>query len=297
MRLPEGLTRNLTRQVLQVKKQSPHIFFAAGVVGAVGSAVLACKATLKLEAVLDEVKADIEHVKSAQVEVAGEPISDTERNRVLGVKYARGSLKVARLYAPAAGLGLASIGLLTGSHIQLVRRNSALTAAFTAVAKAYDDYRQRVRNEVGPEKEQEIYHGIETQEIVTSNDGKTAIAKVINPNARSPYARVFDEDALHWKKNAELNMYFLNCQQEYANNKLRVYGVVLLNDVYDMLGFERTRQGALVGWVRNDDDDRCEGDGYIDFHIHTLDNAQFINDLEPRVLLDFNVDGIVYDKI
>lgn len=292
MKLPDGVTRRLAKQVLLAKKNSPHIFFAAGIVGAVGSTVLACKATLKLEEVLDEVKADVERVKAADVEVVGVPISDTERNRVLAVKYARGGFKVAKLYAPAAGLGLASIGLLTGSHIQLVRRNATLTAAFTGLAKAYEEYRGRVREEVGEEKEKELYHGVTTTEELI--DGKKRLVKSLEGSNRSPYARLFDSRSILHKDNAELNRYFLECQQEYANNKLRVYGVVLLNDVYDMLGFERTRQGAIVGWVRNDDDDRCEGDGYIDFNMHEVNTP---DSFEHRVLLDFNVDGIVYDKI
>lgn len=295
MRLPEGVTRSLTKQVLLAKKNSPHIFFAGGIVAGVGATVLACKATLKLEKVLDEVKADIEHVKNTDVEVAGEPISDTERNRVLAVKYARGGFKVARLYAPAAGLGLASIGLLTGSHVQLVRRNATLTAAFAMVSKAYEDYRARVRKEMGEEKELELYRGIETS--VEKVNGKTTTVKTLNPGGRSQFGRIFDEVSPYWKKNPELNMYFLKCQEDYANLKLRVNGVVLLNDVYDMLGFERTSLGAIVGWVRNDDDDRCEGDGYISFNVFDMSNAQFVNNHEPRVLLDFNVDGIVYDKI
>lgn len=282
--------------VLKAKKNSPHIFFAAGVVGAVGSTILACKATLKLEAVLDEIHGEVEHVKNADVEVAGVPISDQERNRVLGVKYARGALKVGKLYAPAAILGAASVGLLTGSHIQLVRRNSTVTAALAMVSKAFDDYRDRNRAIVGEEKELDIYRGITTE--VQEIDGKNTKVQVVSVDGRSPWARIFDESSIFWKRNAELNLMFLRCQQEYLNHKLQVNGVVLLNDAYEALGFDRTRQGAIMGWTRHDRNGKGEGAGFIDFGIYDLSNGRFVNGMEHSVLLDFNVNpGTVYQEI
>lgn len=294
--VPDGLARTAAISVLKAKKNSPHIFFAAGVVGAVGSAVLACKATLKLEAVLDEVHADVERVKNTDVEIEGVKISDQERNRVLAVKYSRGALKVAKLYAPAAVLGAASVGLLTGSHIQLVRRNSTVTAALAMASKAFDDYRGRIREAIGEEKELDVYRGISTE--IQEIDGKQTKVQVIDKDGRSPWARIFDESSIFWKRNAELNLMFLRCQQEYLNHKLQVNGVVLLNDAYEALGFDRTRQGAIMGWTKHDRNGNGAGAGFIDFGIYDLGNGRFVNGMEHSVLLDFNVNpGTVYQEI
>ena len=46
----------------QLKKHSPEILVVAGVVGTVASAVLACKATLKVDKVLDETKEKMDKV-------------------------------------------------------------------------------------------------------------------------------------------------------------------------------------------------------------------------------------------
>lgn len=108
----------------------------------------------------------------------------------------------------------------------------------------------------------------------------------------SIYGRWFDEGSLNWQKNTEMNHIFLECQQRYANNKLQAKGHMFLNEVYDALGLERSQAGAVVGWVINGD-----GDGYIDFGMYEPGSNLFINNIEPRILLDFNVDGVVYDKI
>jgi len=269
------------------KKNSPHIFFAAGVAGVVGGTVLACKATLKLEKTLDEIQADIEKVKSTTLE-----ISDQERNRLLALKYGRGGIKLVKLYTPAIIVGGASIGLLAGSHVQLTRRNSALSATLALVSKSFDDYRERVRAEVGEERENDLYRCMEDNEIEV--DGKKHKLKTISPKGLSPYARCFDAvNSKEWQPNSELNRMFIQCQQNYANHKLQAYGVVMLNDVYDSLGMDRTSAGAVVGWVLNGD-----GDGYVDFGMFTRpEGIPFVLGDEYDVWLDFNVDGEVFRLI
>lgn len=285
--IPESVTRNFGRKVLVAKKNSPHIFFAAGVVGFAGTVVLACKATTKLEQTLDEIHEEIKEVKDKSQTPT---IDDKEHFKDLGYVYGKSAAKLTRLYGPSIILGVASVGALTGSHVQLTRRNSALTATLAALTKAYDDYRVRVADEIGAEKELDIYRGV-TEETIEDENKKKQVVKVVNPNALSEYARIFDEACPDFKKNAEMNRIFLTAQQNYFNQLLRARGHVFLNEVYDALGFERSKAGQVVGWVINGD-----GDDYVDFGMFEARCADFINGHEPRVILDFNVDGIVYDK-
>ncbi len=69
-----------------------------------------------------------------------------------------------------------------------------------------------------------------------------------------------------------------------------------MNEVYDALGFERTREGAVVGWVMDCNAD-CEGDNYIDFGMFEERSNRFVNMLERSIILDFNVDGVINEKI
>lgn len=288
------VTRSVTRALLKTKKNSPHIFFVGGVVGALGSAFLACRATLKLEDTLDEIREDVETVrelsKVSETNERNETYTDHDHYKDLGYVLAKSSGKIIRLYGPAAILGAASIGALTGSHIQMTRRNAALAATVSLVSKAYEDYRLRVQEALGKEKELDIYRAnkLEVQEI----DGKKQKVVVTDPNGKSPYARCFDECSQHWEKSHEMNMMFLRHQQNYINHRLKARGHVFLNEVYDDLGFDRTPAGSQVGWLLNG-----EGDGYIDFGIYDEENDLFVNGLERSCWLDFNVDGIIYEMI
>jgi hypothetical protein len=105
----------------------------------------------------------------------------------------------------------------------------------------------------------------------------------------SMYAKFFDETCMGWTKDAEANKFFLLCQQNYANDKLKKYGWLVLNEIYDMLGMPRTKAGQCVGWYY--DEDNPVGDNYVDFGIFEDHNISFINGIENKALLDFNVDG------
>lgn len=274
-------SRALMRQVLVLKKQSPHIFFAGGVVGVIGTTVLAARATLKLHDTLDKFKYDIDQVKGGE----------DQDNKDLAYVYGRGTIDIVKLYAPSAALGVASIAALTGSHVILTRRNTALAGSLAILSQAFDEYRERVQEEVGTGKELDIRFNTEDIEI-TDEDGNKQIVKIADTNGLSPYARFFDEVSPNWQKDPEYNRLYVQCQQNYANQKLQAHGHVFLNEVYDWLGIERSKQGAIVGWILDGN-----GDGYIDFGMFDVQSRDFVNGAERSILLDFNVDGVIYDKI
>lgn len=286
--VPQSITRSFGRGVLQTKKNSPHIFFGIGLVGSVVSTVLACKATLKLEENVEEIQASVNSLKqlsSGRTEKDGGEYTERDYYKDLGYVYLKGAVKIGKLYGPSILVGTTSIACLTGSHVQLTRRNAALTMTLTAVSKAFEEYRLKIQEEIGEERENDIYRGLESQKL----EGKKELVKVVNGPGFSVYARFFDSSNPNWTNNSEYNRIFIKAQQNYANHLLNARGHVFLNDVYDQLGFERTSAGAVVGWVRNGD-----GDNYIDFD---LDEAFGCLDDDMSYILDFNVDGVVYDKI
>ncbi len=280
--IPASVSQTAFRGALILKKQAPNILFGAGLGGVITSTVLACRATLKLSEELPEMK---EKVQAAKTKVDEDPESPDTRADLF-IAFGQNSSRVAQLYAPAVVIGSLSVAALTGSHVVLTRRNTSLIAAYAAVSKAYDEYRQRVRDEHGEDKELHIYHAAENK----GTNKEPAIH--VDPNRFSPYARFFDESSTEFQKNPELNKLFVQCQQTYANDLLRSRGHVFLNEVYDSLGLPRSRAGCVVGWVISN-----EGDNYIDFGVFEALNSDFVNGFEPRALLDFNVDGVIYDKI
>jgi rRNA maturation protein Nop10 len=282
--IPNAVTRQVARKILLTQKHSPQILFVAGVVGTVTSTVMACRATLKLEAVVEEIQEDLHDVRDSR-------LPSEHYHKDLAYIYAKGALEVSRLYGPALVVGTLSLSALTGSHITLTRRNAAVSAAYAAVAKSYDEYRIRVREQVGEEKERDIYHAVTLTEIV-NEDGKKELVPIADPNKFSPYAKFFDQANPNWQKNAELNRLFIQCQQNWANQLLQSRGHVFLNEVYDMLSIDHSSAGAIVGWTIGQG-----GDNYIDFGLFEARNSDFVNGWEKSILLDFNVDGVIYNLI
>ena len=113
----------------------------------------------------------------------------------------------------------------------------------------------------------------------------------------SQYARYFDECNPNWTKDPEQNRYFITCVQNMLNDRLRSVGHVFLNEAYEALGFKHSSAGAVVGWVYDPADGK---DNYIDFNIfdeESFSKREFVNGYERSILLDFNVDGVIYDLI
>jgi hypothetical protein len=89
-------------------------------------------------------------------------------------------------------------------------------------------------------------------------------------------------------------------QQNFANDRLRAKGHLLLNDVYDSLGLPRTAAGCVVGWVKGGNGQTTAGDGYVDFGLfdpETQEIRDFFRGDNGALWLDFNVDGEVYKLI
>lgn len=289
-----------------VQKHSPEILAGVGVVGTVASAVMACKATLKLDDILAESKETRDKIK----EVAENPryekeYSPEDAKKDLTVNYTQTAVKIAKLYAPAVILGSASLGCLLASNDILRKRNAALSAAYMTVDKSFKEYRSRVAERFGEEVEKEIRYNIKAKDIatvVTNEDGTETVVveegKVMDHNLYSDYARFFDEFSPNWQNDPEYNLMFLKAQQQYANDLLRAKGRLFLNEVYDLLGLERSKAGQVVGWVY--DPENPKGDNFVDFGIYNVCEDRviaFMNGEEPSILLDFNVDGDVWSMM
>lgn len=287
------VTSKVARQILITKKHAPAILFASGVAGFVATTVTACQATLKMDDLLK--RAENERFKVETLEHV--QYSDKDRKKDLALLRLTLARDVTKLYAPTVVLGAATIAAFTGSHVILNRRNVAITAAYKAVEKGFNEYRDRVKEELGEERELELRRNVREETMLHDHaKGEVHTRKVVGPGGISKYARLYDRDTTdEWQEQPEYNIAFIKCQERYANQRLQAKGHVLLNDVYDALGLARTKEGCVVGWVKG------HGDDYIDFGLFRRDNGEeiinFMSGREGAIWLDFNVDGLVYDLI
>ena len=304
------ITRTFHKVGFKLKKHSPEILVVVGVIGTVASAVMACKATLKVSDVIDETKETIETIHDCVGKGLktsdGEEYTQEVANKDLTIVYIQTGWKFAKLYGPAVLLGIASIGCMVGSNQILRKRNIALGAAFTAMDRSFKEYRGRVIERFGKDLDRELRFNTKAKQIeetVVDENGKestvTKTVEIVDPNvAHSIYSVVFCEGNTGWTKNAELNKVFLLQQQNYANDKLRLNGVLTLNEVYDMIGAPRTAYGQLAGWVYTEDS--SVGDNFVDFGIFDINSEKkcdFINGIERSIILDFNCIGNILDYI
>lgn len=289
--LSEVVSQGVGRSSLALQANSPKLLFAGGVVGMVGSTVLACRATLKMDEVLSNGQMDLKQAKAMD----HPEYSETDRKKDITLITVRTGAKVAKAYAPAVILGGISIAMLTKSHNILQERNTALMAAYTALDKGFNEYRRRVIEKYGEDQDREFRYETEMVEV-EDEKGKRKKELRAAPGAASIYARFFDEYSPNWSKDPDVNRIFIACQQNMANDLLHSRGHLFLNEVYGMLGLEHSSAGAVVGWISGG-----EGDNYVDFGVFVNDGSDrvrdFVNGREGSVLLDFNVDGVIYDKI
>jgi hypothetical protein len=304
------VSRSLHKAGFKFKKHSPEILAVTGVIGIMTSAVMACKATTKVNDIVDEAKETIDKIHDSVGKGLhtsdGEEYTEEIAKKDLTITYVQTGLKFVKLYGPSVALGIASIGCMLGSNHILRKRNIALAAALTNVATSFKEYRGRLVDRFGKDLDRELRFGIKAKEIeetVTDEDGKETTVKktveVVDPNtAHSIYSIVFCEGNTGWTRNAELNKVFLIQQQNWANDKLKMNGILTLNEVYDMVGAPRTAYGQIAGWVYTDDS--SIGDNFVDFGIFDVNNEKacdFINGREKSIILDFNCIGNILDYI
>lgn len=293
--IPAVVTTKLGRNALFLQKSSPTVLFGVGVVGVVSGTVLACRATLKMDTVLDEAADKMDRARNL-VELSSE-YTEKDRDHDLSLIRFQTGVSIIRLYVPALVASGVGIAALTQSHRILTNRNAGLTAAYAALDESFKRYRARVIDKYGEDQDRDFRFDSERVTITDPKNAKKKKEVTRIAGEVSGYARFFDQFSPSWSKDPEVNLFFLKCQQNYANDLLKARGHVFLNEVYDRLGMPRSKAGSVVGWILSHDGST---DNYISFGVfegQTENAREFVNGRDGAVLCDFNVDGLIYDKI
>lgn len=290
-----------------IKKNSPEILLGAGIVGFVGTIVLACRATCRADEVLEFHRRKIKDINDAK-EIAdadpeGEMSYDIELYRQdKAIRYLKTTGSLAKLYAPTIAVGTLSLACILTSRNIMQKRYLGVVAAYNGLSAAFEEYRKRVRDEYGEGLDKHFRYGTTYDELpVYDENGKKTKEKeqvekteteMVIPNDDS--CRFFDSSNPNWDKNPTFSMMWLRGQQNILNDILHTRGHVFLNEVYDALGFPHTPQGAVLGWIDG------EGDNCIDFGLYDPNKEsvrRFVNGVDNVIMLEFNHDGVIWDKI
>ena len=313
------VTRTASKYGYKLKKASPTIMIVGAAVGGVTATVLACKATIKAQDILDEHNAAVESIHEAKAKIdsgeivlsEGETYTEEDLKKDITTTYVHTGVQLAKVYAPAVGLGVASLGCMFGSHHIMSKRNASLTAAYIALDKAFEEYKTRVTDRFGDRVQQELEHNIKAVEIESKKTDENGVEETIKEykdvamQHTSPYTCIFDETVDTWQPDNQLNRNYLYGLERSLNRRLQTQGHLFLNEVLTMIGTHggvsmRTPAGQIVGWIYDPND--ITKQSHVDFGITNYVEGNdalnsFINGGERSVMLHFNCDGPIIDKI
>ena len=306
MSVKETIVRFGHKALMQIDKHSPQILVGVGVAAGVAATGMAVYSTLKVDKVMEHHQDKMVDIskKAEQANNDDELVYDEKAQKHdKTMVYVETGAELTRLYLPTIALTGVSIACVLSAHHILDGRYMAAASAFTAVSKEFSDYRGRVRKQFGEDKERDIYQGVVEEEVTDEKTGETTTVRKYDKDVvdRSGLSRYFDEYSIYWDKyNPDQNIAHIRSVLHQANDQLYANGHLFLNDVYQMLGIPDTKEGAILGWIVDED----HQNPYVDFGVYGVnsdDPWDFSNE-EPwdgkmGILLTFNVDGIIYDKI
>ena len=295
-----------------VVKHSPEILMGLGIAGVITSTVLACRSTLKVQEILDYKEENMNNIKEVLAE-GREDYTEEDARKDKTIIMTTTAIRIMKLYIPSVIIGAGSIACLLESHNVMRNRNAGLAAALAATTESFKQYRERVTEKYGDEVDKEMRYGIKKEK--KEKDGKKTKEEIVvgcDEKELSGYARYFNENNINWSDDPQFNLMFLRQNQNWANDKLISQGYLYLNDVYEALGFPKSKAGQIVGWVY-DPNNNEHGDNYVDFGIYDLnvkgyrdemtndtiaeERQDFINGYKSSILLDFNVDGNIWETM
>lgn len=291
--VPKPVSRFSARSALKLSKNSPTILVVAGVVGFGATAVLAAKASRKASVVMDS-----HHTERALIgeipskETAPKEERKAQQVRVLELYYHTG-IELSKVYGPALACGTLSAASILWGHKVLKGRHVATLAAYSGLSEQFSAYRGRVAKTLGEKAERDIYDGAYGEHVEDPDhkgEYKMQPNWSMSDEEKLRYCRPwFDETNVNYKRDPELNAFWLTGVQSHMNDLLQLRGHLFLNEVLDALHMPRSKEASIMGWVRNNPD----GDGFVDFGFMTGDDPNtvaFRNGVESLVRLNFNVD-------
>ena len=305
------ITRALCKVGRAFKNAAPEIAIVGGTVGLVAAGIIACRETPKAMQTLEEHKKKMDIVDKALetgVTESGEEYTEDDAKHDKVMITTQDGLAVIKSYAPALIIGSLSIASILGGSKIFRTRVTALAGAYALLESRFANYRNSVIEKFGEDIDKELRYKIKNRIVETTTVDETGKethevveAKTTDYDGYSDYARIFDEFNPEWVRDGARNLTFLQQRQNWANDKLKIKGYLFLNDVYDDLGFERTAEGQLVGWVYDKNNPLI--DSYVSFGIDQLFDRNHRDELEAVMknaeksfILDFNCDGKILDK-
>lgn len=281
-----------------IKAHTPEILTGTGVAAIAAGTILTARATLKAPAKLAEHRDVRDKIEQAWEMHEKGDLPDEEYNKKDYIQdktvcYRNVTVEFLKLYAAPVSLTVAGIGCILLSHKILRNREASALAAAATISSMFDKYRNNVKEDLGADADHAFMTGRKVKidkegkiKVGKPQEGKAAMIEVLYDEVSAPST---------WESAKGMNYIRLNAVQNILNDRLKMSGSVFLNEVFDELGLPRTPEGAIMGWSR-----KVNENSFIDFGFGNTDIPavmDFVNGDEPSVWLQFNVDGLIWDRL
>lgn len=212
---------NLTKYLRShAKSNFPIILSCAAGIGVVATAVLASKATVEA---VDLIRAE-ERIKGIAVEPKQRII---ERTKL-----------VWKLYLPAGASAASTIICIVGANRIEAKKTLAAQTAFAVSQRAYSEYRDKIVQEFGENKDRSIRDSIAedrvkrgpAQEVIIGGSGSVLCCEMFT-------MRYFNCDIEQLKR-----------AQNEINHKVLAHDYATFDDFYYLIGLGRTTESNQMGW-------------------------------------------------
>lgn len=293
------LTRVKGQTFVQMKRVAPDAMVIAGIGGLVGGTILACRATMKLDDILEESKDELDNIRDTAADSA-EYATSKQMKKDLTKVYLKAAAKVAKLYLPAAIVESIGVGCIGGSHKILKNRTAALSAAYAGLDKAFENYRSRVIEDAGEEKDMLYSYGVrkETVETIEKNGKgkekrtKRDILKFDMDLSDTNRVVYFDQSCRAYDdRNNFYNQTFLEGVLSMIQQRVD-HQDTCLNEFFDFIGKDHTAAGAVLGWRKGSRVSLGMLEAYDE-----VTARDFVNGTEPTFILNLNYDGVILDSL
>ena len=255
--------------MLVAKKYAPELMIGGGIAGFIGTIAATVKATNKTNDILAEKENavfTIENVRRDSEYAEHGAYSEKDYDKDMKAVNRRTRGQIIRAWIPVATLGAASTAAVLGGYRILNGRYVATAAAYKVLESGFDRYRGNVIERYGKETDWELLNGVKAEEMAKAREEQEKNKEIEADNKRKKfgkkrkqtaysdiYNRIFDEYSDRWQRCwiPEQVIRYLQVKENELNDRLMIKGSVMLNDVYDALGLERTAEGCVVGWIKS----------------------------------------------
>lgn len=248
-----------------VSKHSPEILTGIGIAGMLSSTVLAVAVTPKALKLIEQEKNRQNRKLIEEAEKNGQS-SCEQISKLKPIDVVKTTWKC---YVPAVTTAVASTACLIGASSTNLKRNAALATAYKISESALTEYREKVVDTIGEEKEREVRESIHKDRIEQNPVSKNEVIITEKGNTLC-----YDLDS---KRYFRSDMNIIEKAVNEINRQMIYENYASLNDFYDKIGLDYTKIGARLGW--NIDM------GQLEIYF----SSQLTDEGKPCLAIDYNI--------